>query len=150
MQFVTYIIKNTPYIPHLLLINNLWGRQFTELQIQCSLFNLEKCFSTGGSGSKQAALTGSQIKNELNRELMSSLIYLVVTSGQCFGPYSNPSSSDILLYSTVIVMTMFQDCGLLMERSAYIIQQHSLVPGMVLCTRWLVMTGAQPLTKHSE
>lgn len=39
-------------------------------------FSLEKCFSTA----KQAALTGSQTKNELDGELMSSLIYLVVTS----------------------------------------------------------------------
>lgn len=74
VQFVAYILLHPSFY-----LDQQFMRQtsyrVTNTKFPFFFFSLEKRFSTAGSGSKQAALTGSQTKNELNGELRSSYIF---------------------------------------------------------------------------
>lgn len=152
------------HIPHLILVNNLWGRHFTQLQTHSSLFSSEKHVSTGGSGPKRAALTGSQTEVWTPQRLIelsdiSGCDFLTVFRSR-FKPKEqrHPSPSTVRrtgleTVSDVIVPTLFRD----LRKELLILYNSIPCTQNITLYKWLVMTGAQhktgihqQLTQESE
>lgn len=141
------------HIPHLILVNNLWGRHFTQLQTHSSLFSSEKHVSTGGSGPKRAALTGSQTEDWTPQRLIelsdiSGCDFLTVFRSR-FKPKEqrHPSPSTVCrtgleTVSDVIVPTLFETYA----RNCSYYTTASPVPRILLCTSdwwWQVLSTKQ-------
>lgn len=117
-------------IPHLILVNNLWGRHFTQLQTHSSLFSLEKHVSTGGSGPKRAALTGSQTEDWTPQRLfelfdISGCDFLTVFRSQ-FKPKEQWHPSPSTVHWDGVRRYCSDTVSRLTQGIAHIIQQHPL------------------------
>lgn len=140
-------------IPHLILVNNLWGRHFTQLQTHSSLLVWRNMSQLAGRDPNERLWQAHKQKTELHRDFLSSLIFLVVTSWQCFGPNSNPSSSDIPLLVQFTVQDsrrsqtlLFRHCFQTYARNCSYYTTASPVRRILLCTSdwwWQVLSTKQ-------